>query len=306
MADSKDRAALRQLVGDVIAPLSDEYTHPRLGEACAQLGLPVPTEEGSKRERVRRSFAEVLDSDLPRVAKRVLAQRRMDAATRNGIQDLLWAEDLPPEVHKRVRRELAQALDLADLAHQTSRFMALLHRYWVLDDPLDGWLSSPSTTSLRARIEQHVFRNPGDWSTEDLFENVGAFEAGDARFARFLEGAVSADSIPDETVQRRLVDTINAHVRGAAIELRETGTDEGYPLFTMVSTRLVDNRRPKNVIFATLTKPDIRFRSAIDNDIEIVGNADSALVYDRTITGDGIRWRDLQSWWQGGGVLRRR
>ncbi|MFI7359433.1 hypothetical protein ACIBTP_36555 [Streptomyces avidinii] len=167
MADSRDRAALRQLVGDVIAPLSDELTHPRLGEECAQLGLPVPTEEGSKRERVRRSFAEVLDSDLPRVAQRVLAQRRMDAATRNGIQDLLWVEDLPPEIPKRVRRELARALDLGDLAHHAARFVALLERLWVLDDdPLSGWVSTPSTTSLRARIARHVFQNPDDWSTE--------------------------------------------------------------------------------------------------------------------------------------------
>jgi hypothetical protein len=27
------------------------------------------------------------------------------------------------------------------------------------------------------RIDRHVFRNPGDWSVEDLFEELGAFEA---------------------------------------------------------------------------------------------------------------------------------
>ena len=46
---------------------------------------------------------------------------------------------------------------------------------------------------LRGRIEQHVLRNPGDWTAEDLFEHLGAFDAGDARFGRFLEGLVSAD-----------------------------------------------------------------------------------------------------------------
>ena len=43
-------------------------------------------------------------------------------------------------------------------------------------------------------------------------------------------------------------------------ELRETGTDGGYPVFSVVSTRLARTQRPKNLIFATLAKPDIRFR----------------------------------------------
>ncbi|MFH8893561.1 hypothetical protein [Streptomyces sp. DK15] len=147
-------------------------------------------------------------------------------------------------------------------------------------------------------MEKHVFRNPGDWSTEDLFENLGAFEAGDARFARFLEALVSADVLLDEAAQRHLVTAINAHVRSAAIELRETGAEGGYPRFGMVSTRLARNRKPKNIIFASLTKPDIRFQSAMDNDIEIVGNRDDSLVYDRPTPEDGLRRRDLQTWWQ--------
>jgi hypothetical protein len=31
-------------------------------------------------------------------------------------------------------------------------------------------------TSLLGQIEQHVLRNPGDWTAEDLFEHLGAFE----------------------------------------------------------------------------------------------------------------------------------
>ena len=69
-------------------------------------------------------------------------------------------------------------------------------------------------------------------------------------------------------------------------------------MFSVVSTRAARNPGPKNLIFATLAKPDIRFTDAIDNDIEIVENADEALVYDRPIGADGIRWRDLQAWWK--------
>ncbi|MFJ9948538.1 hypothetical protein [Kitasatospora sp. NPDC091207] len=63
-----------------------------------------------------------------------------------------------------------------------------------------------SPNSLRARIERHVFRNPGNWSTEDLFEQLGAFEAGHARFGAFLEGLVCPDTIPDTAAQNRIVE----------------------------------------------------------------------------------------------------
>ncbi|MFI5867463.1 hypothetical protein [Streptomyces sp. NPDC051546] len=301
MAASRDRSTLRQLVGDVVAGL-DANTHATLNEAFAKVGMPPNSpEEGTKRERVARSYAQVPDSDLHTVALNVLANGYASTAQRIGIEDVLWAEASPAEIPSRIRRELARSLDLADLVRSESRFMALLSRFWVLADEMsplmDAFFGTPGP-SLKRDIEQHVFRNPGDWSTEDLFENLGAFEAGDARFARFLEALVSADVLLDEAAQRHLVTAINTHVRGAAIELRETGVEGGYPRFTMLPTGLAENRKPKNIIFASLAKPDIRFESAMDNDIEIVGDLENQLVYDRPTPDHGLRWRDLQAWWQ--------
>jgi hypothetical protein len=99
-------------------------------------------------------------------------------------------------------------------------------------------------------------------------------------------------------MQRRIVGIINPRLCAAGAELRETGIDGGYPVFSVVSVGLARIRQPKNLIFASYVKPDIRFRDAIDNDIEIVENADKVLVYDRPIGSDGIRWRDLQAWWK--------
>ena len=155
----------------------------------------------------------------------------------------------------------------------------------MLDTPFDPWTDGAS--SLRTRIDRHVFRNPGDWSAEDLFEELGAFEAGDARFGRFLEGLVSADVVPDEPAQRRIVAAINPHLRAAEPSCGKPGTDGGYPVFSVVSTRRGAHRQPKNLIFASHVKPDIRIIDAIDNDIEIVANADQVLVYDRPIGSDG-------------------
>lgn len=295
MTKDGDRTVLRRLLGDVTALLGDRNTHETLTETFAVLGMP-PVDEGSKRERVKLSFALVPDSDLLRLAGRFLQMQSVDASTRNQLQDALWAEASPPEIPMRTRREMARAIDPTALVRHAARFIAVLDRFWVLDDdPLAAWSFSPSTRSLRARIERHVILN-SDWSGEDLFEALGAFEAGDARFARFVEAAVAADVLLDETAQRHLAGTMNKHLRAATIELRETGSDGGYPRFTLVPTQLAHTRRPKNVIFASPTKPDIRFRSAVDNDIELVSG--DALVYDRTVTDDGICWRDLQSWWQ--------
>jgi very-short-patch-repair endonuclease len=301
MSGAIDLVRLRQLVGGVVATLGDYYTHEKLSEACERLGLPEPPgrDEGTKRQRVETSFAALTAAALPGVAERILVSGeppQPDAATRNAIQDVLWAGQGAIEIPKRTRREIARDLDLGDLTFKPDQFMALLDRLWVLGTPLDPW--SEGSSGLRARIDRHVFRNPGDWSAEDLFEELGAFEAGDARFGKFLEGLACADVIPDEPAQRRVAAVVNPHLRSAGAELGETGTDGGYPVFSLISTRPGRTRQPKNLIFASPVKPDIRFRDAVDNDIEIVANADKVLVYDRKIDDGGLRWRDLQAWWK--------
>ncbi|HUZ51684.1 MAG TPA: hypothetical protein VMU94_04050 [Streptosporangiaceae bacterium] len=54
----------------------------------------------------------------------------------------------------------------------------------------------------------------------------------------------------------------------------------------------------KNLIFAADgPKPRIVLRDAINNDLEIVENADRCLVYDRPLTDTGLTWRQLTAWW---------
>ena len=50
------------------------------------------------------------------------------------------------------------------------------------------------------------------WGIEDSWRSIqqlDAFDARDPRFARFLEGLVSSEYIPDEPAQRHIVDTVN-------------------------------------------------------------------------------------------------
>lgn len=209
---------------------------------------------------------------------------------------MLWA-DTTISIPRKFRREIAQALEGEDLYLNAKRFDELLDNLWVLDTDFLDFFFGTSDRSLRSRIERHVHRNPGDWSTADLFEHLGTFDASDKRFALFLEGLASSHVRPDESAQRRFVTAANTPLRACGLELRETGDEGGYPVFTIISLRDGTSARPKNLIFASPRKPDLRFRDAVNNDIEIVTNADQVLVYDRPIGPEGLRWNDLQTWW---------
>jgi very-short-patch-repair endonuclease len=287
---------LRETLGPLVVALKDRGTHEMLPTMCAKLGLPLPG-EGSKREKMQASFEAAEDGDLPAIAQHVLVEYPPSPRKRNEIRDLLWADSPGPEILKKHRRQIAKALEITDLYIDSTKFIDLLDSLWVLDDELDAFLLTPSTRSLRAQIERHVFRNRDDWTAEHLFDQLGAFDASNRRFVLFLEGLVSSDVQPDEASQRRVVDKINAQLALCGAELRETGEEGGYPVFAVVGRTTTPAGRPKQLIFASSIKPDLRFRDAISNDVEIVTNADKVLVYDRPIGAAGLRWGDLQSWW---------
>jgi very-short-patch-repair endonuclease len=291
-----DFAQLRSLLAPHILGLKDAVTHQGLPALCAEMGLPTPTSDGSKRDRMASSLEALTDEDLPRVAGRFLEIQKPSAILRNAIQELIWANSRAPEVPKKFRREVSRVLNIEDLYIDCRRFDELLNKLWILDDdPMEEFFGL-AANSLRASLDRHVYRNPGDWSVEVLFDRLGVFEASDRRFAYFIEGLASSEVRPDEASQRAFVRVINDSLAPCGAELRETGTDGGYPVFALLSNR-IGNVRPKNLIFASSVKPDIRFRDALNNDIEIVGNADKVLVYDRPISNEGLRWRDLQLWW---------
>ncbi len=222
----------------------------------------------------------------------------MSSADRNIIQDIIWPAG--PDIPKRYRREIAKALDIDDLFVDASKFDQLLAS---LFDMLQGYddlnvFLGESDESLEAQIQRHVHRDPGGWSVEKLFNELDAFEVTDARFRKFLEGLASPDVMPDVQAQRRFVNLVNPSLAKCGLEMSEIGVKDGYPLFTLVTKQAAHGSRPKNLIFASSVKPDLRFRDAVNNDVEIVTNVDKVLVYDEPISSDGIRWCDLQAWWK--------
>ena len=57
---------------------------------------------------------------------------------------------------------------------------------------------------------------------------------------------------------------------------------------------------PKNLIFASIgEKPELIFRDAINNDVEIRKHADKCLIYDRPLS-SGLKWITMAEWWRDG------
>ncbi len=270
---------------------------------CAKLGMPFPAQAVSKKDRMKEAFDALPDSGLQATAELFLEQHPPGARYRNELQDMLWADLLTPEIDKKTRRDIARALCGEELFLDADRFDELLDRLWVLNGGNSGLFEAVflqqqvPDRSLRKKIEKHVHMNPEDWSTETLFAELGALDCSHKRFALFLEGLASAEVRPDEPSQRHFVEVVNGVLKGCAAELRESEFRDGYPCFSMVHIHGSSRGKPKNLIFGSQVKPDLRFRDAIDNDVEIVTNADKVLIYDRSIGKKGLIWSDLQSWW---------
>ena len=292
---SMDYSPLRRKLRELIGGLKDHATHDRLPELCEQLGLPSPDAGASKRDRLYAAVDAAPDSDLASVANAYLSGLRPSAEISNEVQELVWALSPSPEVPVRFRREVAKALEGEPLWLKPNALMDLLENLFILEDPLDFFSSSPR--NLKWKIQQWVIDND-DWKADELFEELGAYTCSDKRFLLLLEGLTSSEVRPDVEQQDKFAEVLNGALKPCQIELQETGTAGGYPVFTAVPVGRGVRTTPKNLIFASKEKPDLRFSDAINNDVEVVSGREDVLIYDRQIGSEGLSWRDLQAWWE--------
>ena len=217
------------------------------------------------------------------------------------IEECLWSASDYPAISKRARREIADRLEGMALWVEPDGFLNAVSRLWVLETPAERGLRKFSIGnelgSLRQQIQLHMIQNPGSWSVLEFFKQLGALDCSDKRFGTFIEYLAGSEVRPEQSSQRTFADTINKVLSSQGLELAESGEDGGYPSYALQRVGTGATGRPKNLIFASSVKPDLRFRDAVNNDIEIVSDADRVLVYDRPIPDTGLRWIDLEDWW---------
>ncbi|WP_027534357.1 hypothetical protein [Bradyrhizobium sp. WSM3983] len=281
---------LHSLIAGVLQPM----THAELSEAPLRIaGLVVPTGEGlSKRQRIDLALANFTEEELARLALKFAAQRG-DIPLDEAGRKVLEASD-PPLSHI-TRRDVARIFG-DDLAGERGT-VEMVGRYFPLSTPIEDFLGSKGR-SLRDQIDRHMDHNPGDWSVEYLFGEIGAFDCSRARFGALLEEAVHPLSRSGEE-QLQTVAALNKVLARDGYELAQESELSGHPIFGFRPLARGVGGRPKNLIFASRgPKPEIGFADAVNNDIVILSGEESCLVYDRPISSNGLLWSELVAWWK--------
>jgi hypothetical protein len=131
----------------------------------------------------------------------------------------------------------------------------------------------------------------------ELLDAYGFRSWPDARLFRLLELLVHP-TVRQGVEQATFVHALNAVLLADGFQLAESDRLSGHTVFTVRSAVLGVAGRPKNLIFASNgPKPELGFADAVNNDIVILRHAEHCLVYDDTISEDGLRWSRLVEWW---------
>jgi hypothetical protein len=282
----------------VAEALKDRCTHQLMPSVGLEAGLVIPAEaEGlSKRDRALAALEGKNLRELGEVARRLGAHWSDYSLEEAGFAVLEAGE---PPISEITRRDMAKCFG-DDLSGEQN-VLDLVRRFFPVDTLGADFFAG---RSLASDIERHMILNFGDWNVEYLFEKVGAFSCSRDRFSRTIEAALHPLGRRGPA-QARLAEELNAVLRRDGYILAVEGEESGYPVYRLRSLTRGVTGAPKNLIFASNgPKPEIGFSDAINNDIVILSNAESCLIYDRPIRRDGLLWSELVDWWaaqEGGG-----
>jgi very-short-patch-repair endonuclease len=265
-------------------------THARLAGACANFGFQAAN-EGSKFDRVRAGLADKSPREIFLIAEKVGVHCGNFELEEEA---LAFLENGEPPLTEIARRDIARCFDNVSISGEIN-LLVFLKRVWPIDNMMFGGdIFGPTLTE---KIERHMIRNE-DWSLGDLFEKLGAWSCSRKRFAGLIEAALHPLA-RSGVEQKQLAERLNVVLARDGYRLDVAGFESRYPVYRVTTLTGGVAGRPKNLIFASIgPKPEIGFRDAVNNDIIILSNGDSCLVYDRPIADDGLSWSELGEWWR--------
>ena len=163
-------------------------------------------------------------------------------------------------------------------------------------DQIGSVLSASLPLSLKQELQRNAVGKSPNWSAAEVFAKVGAFSCSSRRFAQLIESTLDP-LLRDANSQSSLIEQLAPLLKIDHHEICESGTISGRKKYDVRPIRRGVEGRPKNLIFASIgPKPTLGFSDAIDNDMQVLANGESCLIYDRPI-GDGLRWTELVTWW---------
>jgi len=287
---------LRSLLRETLGNQKLRYTGTLITALLEDLGLDDCPTATTKAERLRGAVDASTDEQVFKAAHRALGVLTLMVRERDVIREALWVGEGCPPIPARYRRDLAKRLDALPLYTDLSGFYDVLRGVWQVEEreTLGFFEQGPS---LLEEIERH-YVNHSDWDVPTVFDQLGAYKASDARFCRFIEGLASSSARPDDQAQREFIAQVDQALAPCGVRFLTNPGADGYQAAKLVSTSGSALQSPKNLIFASTRKPDLRLGNALDNDVEVVTGADDVLIYDRAISPAGLLWRDLQAWFE--------
>ncbi|EPX60087.1 hypothetical protein D187_002173 [Cystobacter fuscus DSM 2262] len=197
------------------------------------------------------------------------------------LEELIWkAQENSVEFSQLARRHIISALS-------------------ALPDPW-GQIGAQEFLSgifpLGSSLSKAVLPRSDLENIRDTYKQLNLLHISERRLRAFLEKLVDPN-IRNKEDQNKYVGTLNPILKQCGWELQATTEDMGRLFYSMHRIQQGVQGRPKNIIFASRIRPDLRFVDAINNDIEIVTHKDKVLVYDRPIPQAGLLWQNLQEWW---------
>jgi very-short-patch-repair endonuclease len=283
---TENRRPLRSWVEEKLATLN---THATLRAACERFGITGEDVDGSKRERAAAATRGMTDRQIAAAAERMALEYR-DPQMQEAALAVLEADDAP--ITEITRIDVARCFHDTNLSGERP-IIEFLRKLW----PIDASFLGEPFEGLAPAIQQHMIRND-DWSVEDLFHKLGAFKCSRKRFVLTIEAALDPRARRGEE-QERLRGRIDTVLRRDGYKVEKSALISGYPTYRVIRMSDAVAGAPKNLIFASAgPKPEIGFADAINNDIVILSNERSCLVYERPIADDGLLWDELVAWWQ--------
>lgn len=288
---------LREKIAQAVA-VAKSYELP---DVCVRLGIQPAVEpedaqeaHSSKRLYVRRRILTWDETALLDLAARVLREYPSGDLADTFSEMTIHAEH---RVSQLVRRDVLKVLNpLPSLFGDLSVVECLQEIFGeaAIQDYGPRWIENGN---LHMQIVRHYLNND-DWSHEELLTQCGVLTCGQALFFALLAKLLHPLTRRD-TEQAELAVAIGSALRRDGFTVRQTSVESGYAIYGVVRAQAGVDGAMKNLIFAsTGEKPELVFRDALNNDVEITKHADKVLVFDRPLPSSGLLlWKDLRDWY---------
>jgi very-short-patch-repair endonuclease len=199
-------------------------------------------------------------------------------------------------VSKLVRKDVLHALNAVERLFGDQPVLDTLERVLGAQAVAGEAFARMLGPAAGGPITQHYLRN-NDWSHQQMLEHCGVLDCPQTTFFRLID-AVLDPMVRRDKEQSELAEAISRCLQRDGFAVKATAWQSGYTVFGVVRAAPGVSGSMKNLIFAsTGAKPELVFRDAVNNDVEIVKNADKVLVFDQPLPSGLLSWAQLQAWW---------